>query len=487
MSQKVTVVGLGFGDESSLNLGTWNLLKNTPQIWLRTEKHPVVPWMKQEGIEFHSFDEVYEKHHQFDEVYEEIAEQLIYLAQKHGRVVYAVPGHPMVAERTVQILLQQEVESGIKVEVWGGGSFLDAAFARLQIDPIEGFQLVDGNDLRPHQMNPRMHMLVGQVYDRLVASDVKLSLMEVYPTDHIVTIGTALGIPDLEKIVEVPLFELDHQDGFTDLTSVYVPPVVEERALYRQFNYLVEVIETLRGPDGCPWDQKQTHESLRPYLIEEAYETIEAINNQDEDSLADELGDVLLQILLHAQIGKEEGTFEIRDVIENLTDKMIRRHPHVFGDVQVSNSDQVVANWQEIKKQERGEYAKEESILKGIPKEYPTLLKSFEIQKKAAKVGFDWEQIEGVFAKVREELDELVEAKDQEEREEEFGDLLFSLGSLARWLHVDPEQALVRANQKFLQRFSYLEEKASQLGQPIQEISMHQLDNWWNEAKKFSK
>lgn len=486
MSHTVTVVGLGFGDEASLNLGTWNLLKNAAQIWLRTEKHPVVEWMKKEGIQFRSFDEVYEKHSQFDEVYDEMAKQLIYLAQEHGQVVYAVPGHPMVAERTVQILLQQKAESGIQVEVLGGGSFLDAAFARLQIDPIEGFHLVDGNDLRPHQINPRMHMLVGQVYDRFVASDVKLSLMETYPVDHIVTIGTALGIPSLEQIVKVPLYELDHQDGFTDLTSVYVPPVLEDRSLYRQFDYLLEVIETLRGPNGCPWDQKQTHESLRPFLIEEAYEAIEAINNQDEDSLADELGDVLLQILLHAQIGKEEGTFEIRDVIENLTDKMIRRHPHVFGDIELANSDQVVANWQEIKKQERGEYAEEESIFTGIPKEYPTLLRSFEIQKKAAKMGFDWDQLEGVLAKVREELEELIEARDHKEREEEFGDLLFSLGSLARWLQVDPEQALIRANQKFVQRFSYLEEKASELGQPIQEISMQQLDAWWNEAKKYS-
>lgn len=486
MSHTVTVVGLGFGDESSLNLGTWKLLKNAPQIWLRTEKHPVVTWLKQEGICYHSFDEVYEKHSQFDQVYEEIAQSLIHLAQEYGQVVYAVPGHPMVAERTVQILLQQKVESEIEVEVLGGGSFLDASFARLQIDPIEGFQLVDGNDLRPNQLNPRMHMLVGQVYNRLVASDVKLSLMEVYPDDHMVTIGTALGIQSLEQIMEVPLYELDRHDKFTDLTTVYVPPVLEDRALYRQFDYLVELIETLRGPNGCPWDQKQTHESLRPYLIEEAYEAIEAINNQDEDSLADELGDVLLQILLHAQIGKEEGTFEIRDVIESLTNKMIRRHPHVFGDVEVVNSDQVVANWQEIKKQERGEYAEKESLFAGIPKDYPTLLKSFEIQKKAAKVGFDWDQLEGVLAKVREELEELVEAQNPDEREEELGDLLFSLGSLARWLQVDPEQALVRANQKFLQRFLYLEEKASELGRPIQEIPMQQLDTWWNEAKKYS-
>ncbi|MDQ0418277.1 tetrapyrrole methylase family protein/MazG family protein [Croceifilum oryzae] len=483
MKHTITIVGLGFGDETSLNMGTWNRLQSAAAIWLRTEKHPVVDWMKKQGVHFHSFDEVYEKHHQFEEVYEEIASQLIRLAKEYQQVVYAVPGHPMVAERTVQILLKEQMESGIEVEIIGGGSFLDAAFARLQIDPIEGFQMVDGNDLQANQLNPRMHILVGQVYDRLVASDVKLSLMEVYPADHTVIIGTALGIPDLEKIVEVPLFELDHEDSFTDLSTVYVPPVLGN-ALYRQFDYLVEIIETLRGPDGCPWDRKQTHESLRPYLIEEAYEAIEAINNGDEDSLADELGDVLLQVLLHAQIGRDEGTFDIRDVIENLSEKMIRRHPHVFGKTKVTDSEQVVSNWQEIKKQERGEYAQEdESVLSGVPKEYPTILKSFEMQKKAAKLGFDWDSVDGVLAKVREELEEVVQAQSQEEREEELGDLLFSLGSLARWLQVDPEQALIRANQKFLYRFSYLEKKASELGQPIQEISMEQLDAWWNEAK----
>ncbi|SDY94932.1 nucleoside triphosphate pyrophosphohydrolase [Thermoactinomyces sp. DSM 45892] len=484
MKQTITIVGLGFGDETSLNIGTWNLLQNAPVIWLRTVKHPVVDWMKNQGASFHSFDEVYEKHHQFEEVYEEIASQLIGLAKEHRQVVYAVPGHPMVAERTVQILLQEQTEAEIDVEIMGGGSFLDAAFARLQIDPIEGFQMVDGNDVKAHQLNPRMHILVGQVYDRFIASDVKLSLMEVYPADHNVIIGTALGIPSLEKVVEVPLYELDHADLFTDLSTVYVPPVRQESSLYRQFDYLVEVIETLRSPDGCPWDRKQTHESLRPYLIEEAYEAIEAIHNGDEDSLADELGDVLLQVLLHAQIGRDEGTFDIRDVIENLTEKMIRRHPHVFGETEVTDSDQVISNWQEIKKQERGEYGQEdESILSGIPKEYPTLLKSFEMQKKAAKIGFDWDSVEGVLLKVREELAEVVQAENQAEREEELGDLLFALGSLARWLQVDPELALIRANQKFLYRFSYLEEKANELGQSIQEISMEQLDAWWNEAK----
>ncbi|MBA4495813.1 nucleoside triphosphate pyrophosphohydrolase [Paenactinomyces guangxiensis] len=483
MRGKIFVVGLGFGDEQSLPLGTLNLLETGERVWLRTEKHPVVSWLKQKGIDFRSFDRVYEAHDEFSAVYRAIAEKLFDMARTSSPVIYAVPGHPMVAEKTVRILLAEGPERGIKIEVRGGGSFLDASFARLEIDPIEGFQLVDGNELDPEQINPRVHVLVGQVYDRLVASDVKLALMETYPDEHRVQIATALGVEGLEQIKTVPLFELDRTDDFTDLTSVYVPPLKDGKGLYRRFDFLTGIIEHLRSPEGCPWDRKQTHESLRPYLIEEAYEFLDAVAGQDAEGMADELGDVLLQVMLHAQIAKEEGTFDIYEVIGRLSDKMIRRHPHVFGDQAAETAEDVKRNWEQIKKQERsGEEMK--SLLDGIPNHLPALLKSYELQKKAAKAGFDWEKKEDVLRKVHEELKELIEADTAEEQEEELGDLLFVLGSLARFFNVHPELALLGACRKFECRFRYIEKQAQQLGKQLEDLTMEQLDAWWDEAKQ---
>jgi tetrapyrrole methylase family protein/MazG family protein len=400
-------------------------------------------------------------------------------------LLYAVPGHPLVAERTVQLLLQAAEETDVSVEIAGGTSFLDPLFTLLRIDPIEGFSLLDGTALSAEQLDPRLHILIGQVYDRFVASDVKLTLMEVYPDDHPVTVVTAAGIPRMQEIRTVPLHELDHSNHFTDWTSVYVPPVREESALYRRFDYLAGVIARLRGPDGCPWDRKQTHESLRPYLLEETYEFLDAVAEGDVEAMAEELGDILLQVLLHAQIASEEGFFDIRDVVAGLTDKMIRRHPHVFGDAKVETADEVNRNWEEIKQKEKGE--KPVSVLSGIPSQFPALLKAYELSKKAAKVGFDWEKKGDVFRKAEEELAELSRAESDREREEELGDLLFVAVNLARFLKVNPELALLGACRKFERRFRHLEEKAYAAGKKLEELSMREMDAWWEEAKAFDK
>lgn len=486
MNGKIVVVGLGFGDENGLTLGILRILEDHPALFLRTEKHPVAQWLKQKGIAFTTFDEVYEAHHDFASVYREIADRLLVKAQETSPVVYAVPGHPMVAEHTVELLLQEGKERGIDVQIEGGISFLEPFFSRMKIDPIQGFQLLDGTALDASQLNPRTHQLIGQVYDRMMASEVKLSLMEVYPDEHPVTIVTACGIPQLEQVTEVPLYELDRQDGFTDLTSVYVPPVKDQTALYRRFDTLIEIIRHLRSPEGCPWDRKQTHESLRPYLLEESYEFLEAVAEGDARAMADELGDILLQVMLHAQIASEEGTFDIHEVIHNLSDKMIRRHPHVFSDAKVDTAEQVVANWEEIKKQERGSTSPS-SILDQVSKSLPALMRAYELQKKAAKVGFDWDHIRDVFRKLEEELHELKEAEEGSAKEEEFGDLLFALVNLSRFLQIHPEVALLHACQKFERRFGYIEKKVKETEKNWEDLSLVELDQWWEEAKRLEK
>ncbi|SDW86466.1 tetrapyrrole methylase family protein / MazG family protein [Marininema mesophilum] len=478
----VTVIGLGSGDEENLSLGSLRLMKAAERLYFRTEKHPVVSWLIQEGISFTTFDSIYEKHGDFISVYQEIADRLLAEAATGQDLVYAVPGHPTVAETTVQRLLAQGKSQGVTIDIRGGGSFLDTSFARLGIDPNDGFMLLDGTSFSADHLDPRFHILISQVYDRMTASDVKLTLMEIYPDDHPVLVVTALGIKGAEKIEEVPLWELDHEDRFSDLSSVYLAPTTVDEILRRRFATVVYIVAHLRSPKGCPWDQKQTHESLRPYLLEEAYEYLEAVDQGDSDAMTEELGDVLLQVLLHAQIGSETGEFNIQDVIGTLADKLIRRHPHVFGKDTAKTVSDVKLKWEEIKEQEGKGKADHSSLLDGIPMTTPTLLRAYELQKKAAKVGFDWPDIAGTQQKLTEEAEELVTAP-KKKREEEAGDLLFSAINMIRWLEVDPEQALLAACRKFQRRFHYIEAKAHQQGVNVASCSLKTLDTWWDEAK----
>ena len=483
---RIVVVGLGAGDEESLSLGVHRLLKEGKPVFLRTKQIPVADWLIREGISFTSFDDVYESNHDFDSVYDQIASRLLQVAQEHSTVIYAVPGHPMVAERTVRLLLEQGAGQEVEIDVRGGSiSFLDSFFACLKVDPIEGFQLVNGTDFVSESINPQHHLLVAQVYSRFVASEVKLTLMDLYPDDHPVKIVTACGVEKLERITDVPLYELDREEHFNDLSSVYIPPLTKEEDLYPRFEYLKEVIRYLRSPEGCPWDRKQTHESLRPYLLEEAYEFLEAVEEKDSEAMAEELGDVLLQVMLHAQIASEEGTFDVHDVIRHLNAKMIRRHPHVFGTLKADTAEDVKLTWDMLKaKENKKEFS---SVLDGVPKHLPALMRSYELQKKAANVGFDWKEPEEVLNKVQEELKEVMEAGTREEKEEELGDALFALVNFARFLKVQPELALLGACFKFERRFRYIEHQVKMSQKNWEDFSLKELDEWWDEAKRLEK
>lgn len=486
--KKIVVLGLGSGDPDHITVGVYRRLTSSEEtIMLRTEKHPSVSYLRENGVQFESYDHVYETSGDFEEAYKRIVSELIERAHREGHVTYAVPGHPMVAERTVQMLLEQGEQQGVTVEILGGESFLDPLFALLGIDPIAGFTLLDAMTLRREQLNPSLHTVIGQVYDAFVASEVKLTLMEVYPDEYPVKVVTAAGVRGLQEVREIPLYELDRLQGIHQLTAVYVPPGQEESLFYRQFFYLREIIATLRSPQGCPWDKKQTHHTLRKYLIEETYETVEAIDMDNMEQLCDELGDVLLQILLHAQIAEEDGIFSIDDVINNLTAKMIRRHPHVFGDGHAEDAAEVTVKWEEIKqkeKRDKGEDTNEQSLLDGIPNGLPAVYYALKLQKKAAKVGFDWEKIDEVAAKVEEEWEELKMAP-PEKRLEELGDLLFAIINLARFYGLDPEEALSSTNRKFKQRFSYIEKKLKEADKEFSQTNLEEMEAWWQEAKKI--
>lgn len=254
-------------------------------------------------------------------------------------------------------------------------------------------------------------------------------------------------------------------------------------------NDLIDIVEILRSPGGCPWDIEQDHKSIRRDFLEETYEVIEAINKEDRDGLLEELGDVLLQVVFHAQIEREKNSFDLNDVADGVCKKMIERHPHVFGNVNAETSEQVLENWDVIKKQTKSQKSQTESML-SIPREFPALMRADKVQKKAAKVGFDWDSVEGAFDKVSEELEELKEAVTMgvvENANEELGDLLFSVVNVSRFISVDSEEALTKATDKFIDRFSKVEKMAEEKGINMKETELSELDKLWDEAKKVSK
>ncbi len=476
----IKIIGLGAGDINQLPLGIYRYLLTTENvIFSRTNEHPVIKDLISEGVEFQSFDYFYTEEEQFADVYTNIANELL----KEGNakeITYVVPGHPLVAEQTVQILLAQ---NKIPVEIEGGKSFLDDLFTRLKIDPIEGFQLVDATNFTRDDLNYQQHLIFAQVYDAYVASEVKLELLEDLNPDYEVYIVKAVGSQQ-EKIIKVPLYKLDHELALDNLMSVYVPPT--QTRLRHTFSDFKKTIATLRGPNGCEWDKKQTHQSLRKYLIEEAYELVEAINNNDEENMVEELGDVLLQVMLHSQIGEDEGYFTIDDVIEEVNNKMIRRHPHVFSDVVAESVAEINQNWEAIKAKEIGN-KKESSVLENIPKSLPILQKTTKIIKKAKQSGFDWPHLNQLWEKLEEELTEFKEAvkeNNQSEMELEYGDVLFVLADLADNYQLNPEFALMKVNEKFISRFQAVEQGAKSLNKTVLDLTEDEKDLFWEKAKE---
>jgi len=470
------VIGLGAGDIDQLPLGIYRKLTNTDDvIWVRTKDHPVVKALAAEGVQFHSFDAYYEREDQFESVYESIVKTLLEEARTES-LIYAVPGHPMLAERTVELLLHQQ---DVHIELIGGKSYLDDLFTALQVDPIEGFQFMDGTSFNRGQLNYEQHIIFCQVYDRMIASDIKLALLEDLPADHPITLVEAAGATT-ETLTTVPLNEMDHSLGISNLRSVYIPPAPAE-ALTHTFKRLREVIATLRGPNGCDWDKKQTHETLRTYLIEEVYELIDAIDMKDDEGIIEELGDVLLQVMLHSQIGEDAGYFMIDDVIQGITNKMIHRHPHVFGGSSENNG----LNWEALKQKEKR--GKRTSLLTGVSKSLPGLSRAAQLQAKAIDVGFGWNDVAGVWNKLAEEIEEVkaaMQAEDEGAIEEELGDVLFVIANLSTYYHINPEIALQRTNRKFISRFQFIEKSVAASKREITTVSQAEMDEYWDQAKR---
>jgi tetrapyrrole methylase family protein/MazG family protein len=477
----ITIVGLGPGPLALITLETLEKLQTADVLLLRTTRHPAVAELTARGMVYQEYDRLYDELPTFDAVYQAITTDVIDRASQGLRVVYAVPGSPLVAEKTVPLIREQAAAAGISTKILPAMSFLDVLYARLGIDPQNGLTIIDAAEIT-RLPEAETALIVTQLYNRQVASDAKLSLMEILPDDYEVFLCLRLGL-DSEVVRRLPLYELDRQQDIDHLTTLYIPPhqrLVETFTL----NPLIDVMARLRSPGGCVWDIEQTHKSLRRYIVEEVYEVLEAIDEEDGDKLCEELGDLLLQIVFHARMAEETGVFSMQDVVHTVTEKMVRRHPHVFGEISVRDAAEVIVNWDKIKQQEKG--SERTSVLDGIPKDLPSLMYAYKLQAKAAKVGFDWESIGPVWEKIDEELVELREAlasKNIDLAEAELGDVLFSVINLARKYNIDGEIALTRTNRKFTQRFGYIEDKLKAKGLKWRECSLSDLDKLWEEAK----
>lgn len=479
----IQIVGLGPGNKGHISLETIRVMKSAHKVILRTEIHPTVALLKEENINYECCDHFYEENKDFSAVYNHIVEYVLKEA-KDKDVVYAVPGSPLVAEKTVVLLRDRAKKENTILKILPAMSFLDLIYTRIGIDPIEGVRIIDAGDTEALKDAGKYPLIITQVYSKLVASELKLALMERLEDETEVIFLRNLGLSE-EEFLHIPLFELDRQPHIDHLTTIYIPKFLKEGVM--DLNPLIDVVRVLRKPEGCPWDREQTHESLRKALIEEVYELLESIDDKDAKGMREELGDVLLQVVFHARLAEEEGTFTMQDVIDDVVTKLIRRHPHVFGTIEVADSEEVLKNWEEIKAKEKTE---RKHALDGISRGLPALMRAYKLQGKAAKVGFDWDKKEEVWAKVEEEIEEVKEAvkkKDLNEVEWELGDALFALSNYIRHMGLEPESALNRANNRFKNRFEFIEKEVTTTGRPWVDFSLEELEKLWQKAKKSEK
>lgn len=477
----ITLLGLGPGDPNLLTREAWAVIQSASEIYVRTCQHPALAVFPP-GLQVHAFDSLYESFDSFEAVYEQIVARILALGARPEGVIYALPGHPFVAETTGPEIFRRAIVAGIPVRVCEGISFLEPTFTALQLDPYPHTVLLDALALlsaHHPSFSPESQAIIAQIYDAYIAAEVKLTLMNLYPDTHPVRLVHAAGTSQ-QLVEELPLYAIDRSQHIALTTVLYLPPLGEQSS----FEALQEIAAHLRAPEGCPWDQAQTLQSMRPHLMEEAYEVLAALDSGDPLKIQEELGDLLLVLTMLLQIGSEEGDFNSAQVIQGISAKLIRRHPHVFDDLKVSGEEAVLQNWERLKAQEREVNGEpEKSLLEGVSIALPALIQAQEYQDRAARVGFDWSDIGGVLEKIEEEIRELQQAGDETRRAAELGDLFFALVNLARWYKVDAESALRGANARFRSRFISIEKAARAQKRSLSSMTLGEMDALWDQAK----
>lgn len=483
MKPSITVVSLGPGDPALLTLQSADALRHARRFILRTARHRAVHWLEEQGVAFESLDGFYDRYDDFDEMHRAMATHLWQQAAK-APVTYAVID--ATGDESV-IALRDMLPEGGKLEVLPGVSTADRCLAALPTEvPHAGrVRILPAIDAVSATPDPATPLLITELWNPALAGDVKLWLTDLYDDERPVVLFPSTAQVG-RKPVRIPLMELDRQKTYDHTVCAYIPAAgLHERQRFC-FDDLVSIMRMLRGPEGCPWDRQQTHQSLRKYLIEEAYEALGAIDEGDPDHLADELGDVLLQIVFHADIARDHGDFAISDVTSAICRKMIYRHAHIFGADTCETAEEVSANWEALKKVEKGLTTQSE-VLADVSRSLPALMRAEKVQKKAAQVGFDWDSAEEALPKVHEEADELLaELISHRDPAEELGDLLFSCVNVARLSGVESESALRSATEKFIRRFTDMENAIISDGKALKDLTLREMDVYWNKVKGFS-
>ena len=469
----ITVVSLGPGPREYLTLGALEALKKAETVILRTSiRCDAADYLRESGVAFESLDFLHEQCEDFDELTEKAAD---YLLKKAGERPLCYGVFDAAADETVAALRQKAPKTVVLPGVPLSAPFLAAAPAQSKIE----IQTASGLEMTSTQ-NP---LLIVECDSRILMGKCKLQLLSWYDPDQ-----PALFFPPsdsaLRTYAQMPLSEIDRQPKYDHTCAVLLPPVgLTERKRF-DFYDLVRVMDILRGEDGCPWDKEQTHESLKKYLVEEAYETAAAVSEEDWDHVADELGDVLLQVVFQANIGRQYGTFELSDITSHICRKMIDRHRHIFGSERCETAEDVLNNWEKIKKEERG-YKTQTDALKGVPVSLPPLMRAAKVQKKARDVGFDWNAPRDALAKVREKTDEVRSEMDAKDGNlaMKLGDLFFACVYLARLAGVDAESELQKATERFISRFSSMENEILREGKRFQDLTISEMDVYWDRSK----
>lgn len=431
---KIYIIGLGPGSISDMTLGCAECIKSGRRNYLRTENHPAVEYFKKENISYESYDDFYGENDKFNTLYENIAEDLIEKSKEYGEINYFVPGNAMVFERTVSILFERDVDC----EIVSGLSFIEPLIESVQSDPADGLKILNAEELSYRELDINNNTILTQVYNKRILSETKITLSEVYGDEYEIYLIDAAGTEN-ETVSKMKIFELDRGNEVGYLSSVFIPKMLKNSKKKFDIADVLCIIEVLRGIDGCPWDKKQTHKSLKKYLLEEAYELAYAIDEDDPDEILEELGDVLYQVAFHTIIAREEGEFLPIDVTTTLAEKLIYRHPHVFGDENKS-SDELRGMWEKLKYEKRGLNSISERIsdIKGLP----ALMTAGKMLEKIKAEGIAFE-------------DFFHENYSGRKDEIYWGDLLIKLSYEAAQSGVDLESALQKAIKRIADKLRY--------------------------------
>ena len=472
----IQIIGLGAAGEDDLTLRAYKALTEKIPTFVRTDRHPLVNKLRKK-IDIKSFDDYFEKYETFDEVYENIIHTLIEQSKQYGKINYCTAGSPYYGDIVTKKLIN-EYKGQINTIIIDGMSFLDKCLKLSGYADYNNIKILDCLETDEFSFDVNSLNVITQVYDMDLASMLKVTLMETYPEDANILIIDVLA----ENVKRMPLLMLDREKNYGFSTYFCILPIeISKNRVYNVTN-LLRIVKLLRGPDGCPWDKKQTHDSIRQHVIEEAYEVVDAIDNDDLDNLVEELGDLLFQIVFHAELASEEGYFNFSDVVTNVCKKMYFRHPHVFGDVKADNVEEALISWENSKLKEKNLTTYTDN-LKNVPKALSTLSRSYKIQKRAAEVGFDWSDAQGAVLKIKEELLEFIEEYNNhniENMEEEFGDLLFALVNFARFEKINPDIALNKTINKFIDRFEYIEKNSTK---DLKQMTLKEMDELWEKSK----